>query len=317
LGSPNGEEIISALVGGGITSVNSSNSSPPGTSAQLAFVQQPTNVTAGTAISPAFTVDVEDSDGNIVTSDDSNVTISVASGPGTVGGITIVTAVNGVATFSDLSLDTAGTHTLRAIDNSLTSTTSDAFTVSAAAASQLVFIQDPSTVWLYGPVTPAVQVAVEDAFGNLITSGDIVITLNVSGATGVGPFTATAVNGVANFGGFSFDELGTFGLQATEGAIVSQTVNLSVIAPPTRRFLFNGVPLSAPGVTNEEREVAIQGPPAPQTSTANTHIAAVIDRTMFAASEVAFDPEANSQATPFATDDLILSTNQNLYDLLQ
>ncbi|MGA3065964.1 MAG: S53 family peptidase, partial [Tepidisphaeraceae bacterium] len=76
LGSPIGEKIISALVGGGITSVGFS-SSPSPAAAQLAFVQQPSDSTAGSAINPSLVVDVEDSDGDIVTTDNSTVTISV------------------------------------------------------------------------------------------------------------------------------------------------------------------------------------------------------------------------------------------------
>ncbi|MGD0390587.1 MAG: S53 family peptidase, partial [Tepidisphaeraceae bacterium] len=82
LGSPIGESIISALVGGGITSGGSSVGSSPGVAFELAFNQQPTNSVAGNAITPAITVDVEDSDGNIVTSDNSTVTITLAGGPG-------------------------------------------------------------------------------------------------------------------------------------------------------------------------------------------------------------------------------------------
>ena len=82
LGSPKGEIIISAFVGGGITSVGSS----PGVASQLAFVQQPTNALVGSEITPAIIVDVEDSDGNVIASDNSTVTLSLASGPGSLSG---------------------------------------------------------------------------------------------------------------------------------------------------------------------------------------------------------------------------------------
>ena len=47
----------------------------------LVFGVQPSNVTAGLADQPVDPVDVEDTFGNIVTTDNSNVTLSVASGP--------------------------------------------------------------------------------------------------------------------------------------------------------------------------------------------------------------------------------------------
>ncbi len=95
-GSPIGEKIISALVGGNITSIDDIPT-------QLVFSQQPTNRTAGADFSPAITVMVEDSDGNVDAGDDSNVTISVSSGPGTLSGTATVAAVNGIATFSNLA----------------------------------------------------------------------------------------------------------------------------------------------------------------------------------------------------------------------
>src|SRR5262249_38573581 len=47
---------------------------------KLIFGQQPTNATAGVAISPAVTVMVEDAFGNVVTSDSSTVTLTLSSG---------------------------------------------------------------------------------------------------------------------------------------------------------------------------------------------------------------------------------------------
>ena len=52
--------------------------------------------------------------GNVVTSDNSDqVTLAIATGPGsfTAGSTTTVTASSGVATFSNLVLNTAGTAT--------------------------------------------------------------------------------------------------------------------------------------------------------------------------------------------------------------
>jgi len=97
-----------------------------GAASQLAYQQTPSTGTAGTALSPSIKVAVEDSSGNVVTSDTSTVTITIASGPGSfaAGSTTSVAAVNGVATFSNLILDTAGTYTLKATDGTLASVTS-------------------------------------------------------------------------------------------------------------------------------------------------------------------------------------------------
>jgi hypothetical protein len=70
--------------------------------AQLVFEQQPTNVVHGQVINPPIVVLIEDQYGNVVTTNNSKVTLSIASGPGILGGTFKVNAVNGVATFSNL-----------------------------------------------------------------------------------------------------------------------------------------------------------------------------------------------------------------------
>src|SRR5262249_8694015 len=100
--------------------------------AKLAFVQQPSNTSAGAAISPAVTVAVEDANGNTVAGDTSIVTLTLSSGTFAGGGTTVsAAAVNGVATFANLVINAAGTYTLAAGDGSLTGATSASFTISA------------------------------------------------------------------------------------------------------------------------------------------------------------------------------------------
>ena len=77
-------------------------------------VQPPASVAAGSAF--GLTVAVEDASGNVVTRYDASVAISLASNPGgaTLGGSPTATVTNGVATFSGLTLNKAGTgYTLR------------------------------------------------------------------------------------------------------------------------------------------------------------------------------------------------------------
>src|SRR5439155_26373782 len=79
----------------------------PGTATQWAFTQQPSTTVAGAAISPAVQVTALDHAGNPVPSFTGSVTVSLGSNPGgsTLGGTTTVAAVNGVASFSTLTLD--------------------------------------------------------------------------------------------------------------------------------------------------------------------------------------------------------------------
>jgi hypothetical protein len=98
--------------------------------AQLSMAQQATTGTAGQTLG-AVTVDVEDANGNVLTTDNSNVTLAIATGPAgaTLGGTVTVAAVNGAATFNDLTLGAAGAYTLTASDAALTPATSNAITI--------------------------------------------------------------------------------------------------------------------------------------------------------------------------------------------
>jgi photosystem II stability/assembly factor-like uncharacterized protein len=81
-----------------------------GPAAALAFLVQPHAAMNGTPIKPAVTVRVVDNVGNVVTN--AQVPIAVALKPSSAGGVlsgtTPVTTIQGVATFSDLSIDKLG-----------------------------------------------------------------------------------------------------------------------------------------------------------------------------------------------------------------
>src|SRR5439155_988919 len=77
---------------------------------QLAFTGQPSNAVAGAAITPVVQVSAQDALGNTITSFTGNVTVSIANnaGGGTLSGTVTIAAVNGVASFSTLSIDKVG-----------------------------------------------------------------------------------------------------------------------------------------------------------------------------------------------------------------
>jgi hypothetical protein len=108
----------------------------PGTGAatKLGFTVQPSLVTAGSPITPAVQVAVQNASGATVTSATTAVTVSLTTGTGTngaiLGGTRTVTAVNGVAAFPGLTVDRSGVgYTLTASGTNLTSGTSAQFTV--------------------------------------------------------------------------------------------------------------------------------------------------------------------------------------------
>jgi hypothetical protein len=187
---------------------------PPAT--QLAFTVQPNNATAGSAISPAVQVTARDASGNVSTSFSGSITIALGSGPsgGTLSGTMTMTAVNGVATFSNLMITRAGAgYTLTAAASGLTGATSASFSVSAASASALLFTVQPSTTQTSTSISPAVQVTARDAYGNTATSFNGSMTMaigqNPGGGTLSGTKTVTAVNGVGTFSDLKIDRAGS------------------------------------------------------------------------------------------------------------
>jgi uncharacterized protein YjbI with pentapeptide repeats len=103
----------------------------PGPATQLVFGTPPSDTLPGATIR-AVTVQVEDQFGILVTSDTSGVTLAIATNPasGTLSGTLTVSAIGGVATFSDLSIDSLGTgYTLIATDGVLVSATSQFFNI--------------------------------------------------------------------------------------------------------------------------------------------------------------------------------------------
>src|SRR5438034_952686 len=102
------------------------------TAVRLAFTVQPSNATAGAAISPPVTVAIQDPSGKTMTNATNGVTLALATNPGsgTLAGTKTVNAVGGIATFSGLSIDKAGTgYAFAATSLTLTGATSAAFDI--------------------------------------------------------------------------------------------------------------------------------------------------------------------------------------------
>ncbi len=198
----------------------------------LVALQPPVSVTAGQTFTLNFAA--VDALGNLNPTFGGPVTISMGNNPGgsTLGGTLTVNAVNGVATFSDLTLDKAGGgYTLQVSSSGLTGTTTGAFTVVAAPATQLVVTTPP-------PAAIAVNngfslaVSAEDANGNVDTSfnGNVTIALqnNPGNASLGGTLTVTAVNGVAIFSGLSLNQAGNgYTLQATAASSTGASMSVT------------------------------------------------------------------------------------------
>ncbi len=198
--------------GAGVTSVTSSpfTITPEQPTQLVVATQPPTSVSAGTGF--GFTVNLENSSGNILTGNTDNLTATLLANPGgsTLGGNISVSAVAGVATFSGLTLNKPGAGYVIQISGDNLTTTTTTFTVVAGAPAQLIIIsQPPSSVALNSPF--GFTVVAYDTSGNPATSfnGNVAVALanNPAAATLGGTLTVTAVNGVAKFSGLFLNQV--------------------------------------------------------------------------------------------------------------
>jgi hypothetical protein len=187
-----------------------------GAVAKLVFNPSPSNAQAGLAFPTQPIVEAQDAGGNLVTSFNSMVTLTIANNPGagTLSGTAGVSAVNGVATFSGLSIDRSGAgYTLLASDGSA-SGTSAGFDILAGAPTQLVFTVSPADTRAGVAFTNQPVLQARDALGNISTGFNGPVSLAITTGTGApgavlgGTVSLNAVNGVASFSGLSIDKLG-------------------------------------------------------------------------------------------------------------
>ncbi len=122
----------------------------PAAANNLAFLQQPSNAVAGASISPAVTVQVRDIYNNLKTNDSStsvSITIGTNPGSGILSGAASTAVVNGIATFSGLSIDEAGAgYTLNADSGSLGGAVSNSFNITAAPVVVPSAVTAPSVI---------------------------------------------------------------------------------------------------------------------------------------------------------------------------
>ncbi len=224
----------------GLPTVDSTNvvvSSGP--AAKLVFTgEPPATGTAGTAFTA--TVQVQDASGNLVTSSNASVTVSsTATG---VSGTLTVPASGGIATFSNLILDTSGSYTLTAASGTLTSGTSTGITIGAATANKLAFKTEPPSSGTAGTAFTA-TVQVQDAYGNLIgaSTASVSITSTASGVTGT--TTVSAVGGIASFTNLILDTTGTYTLTAASTGLASGTsTGITIGAATANKVVFTSGP---------------------------------------------------------------------------
>jgi hypothetical protein len=211
----------SSLVAPGVVSaVNSTASVPPGNAGN------PTTVV----------VQAKDQFGNNLTTGGAVVelTITGANNPGL-----IAAADNLDGTYTATYTPTAtGTDDIAiTLDGTAISGSPYTSVVSSGGAVQLAFLIGPTDAQAGVPIAD-MQVAVQDADGNTVTSynEDVVLAIatNPGGGTLSGTTTVEAASGVSTFSGLSIDKVGTgYTLTATSGTLTAATSAAFTITPGT------------------------------------------------------------------------------------
>ncbi len=210
----------------------------------LAFTTQPTSTTAGTTF--GTTVTVQAPDGSTDTSFTGNVTVGIASGSGgfTGGSTTTVAAVNGVATFANLQINTADNYTLSATaTGGITGPNSTSFTISAGSVSQLAFAP------LSGVSAGTAQdltVKAEDQYGNVVSGYTGTVSFSSNDPQGaILPTAYTFVsgdNGVHTFhAGVTFKTAGGRSVSASDGSISGASNTVTVSAAAASQLVLTGL----------------------------------------------------------------------------
>ena len=234
---------------GGLTTATSSSFNITQVPTQLVITQQPTDAFNSVAISPAITVEIQDATGTLVSSATDNVTVTFGTDPSagsaTLGGTLTVAAVGGIATFSDLDIDTVNNgYTLSFSSGSLTGATSNTFNITQAPATQLVFTQEPTSTTAGTFINPAITIEIQDANGNLVSTATDIITLSLGtdpsagSATLAGTLSVAATAGIATFNDINLDIANTgYGLTASAAGLTDATSNLFNISAGTKTQL--------------------------------------------------------------------------------
>ena len=184
------------------TSLGFTVSSTVGAGTQLGIVTQPGGAVSGANFTTQPVVQVRDGNNVLVSSSTAPVTAAIASGSGTLSGTTMVNAVNGVATFTDLRITGSGPHTLALTSTGLTGATSTTITLSGTATKLSVATQPSSSAANGATFSQQPSIQLRDAPNNPVNQAGVVVTAAIASGGGTLGGTKTATtnsSGIAAF----------------------------------------------------------------------------------------------------------------------
>jgi len=188
LGQSLGSKTVNAIFSG-LPPVAFTATAVAATPTKLVFTRPPQVTAAGVNFSPSIQVTIQDAGGNTVTNASNPVTLAIGTNPagGTLSGTLTVNAVNGVASFANVSIDNPGSgYTLVASADGLAGAESPAFDiVPVQVATVLTIVSDSPDPSVIGtPVTVAWNLT---SSGTAAITGNVTVTVNGTGDTCTAP----------------------------------------------------------------------------------------------------------------------------------
>src|SRR5207249_294506 len=178
---------VSATVAGTAITQQATVTVSPAAAASLDFIGQPSNVAAGVAIAPPIQVEVRDQFQNRATAATPGIMLALNPNPGsaTLGGTLPRTAVNGVATFDDITVDRAANgYRLVASSAPLTAATSALFNVTTAPATSIAINGGNNQTATVGTaVATPPSVLVRDQVNNPVAGVPVTFAAGPGGST--------------------------------------------------------------------------------------------------------------------------------------
>jgi len=212
--------LLASGCGGGGGSSPMPSPPPPPPQKTLVVATQPAGSVQATAFTTQPVVHIRVNGATDTTDNTTVVTVSIAAGTGANGaqltGTTTATASAGVATFTNLGIDQAGTnYQLRFTATGVTAVNSANFDVAAAAVHELFVATqplggEPPAAFTQQPVIHVRINGVTDASDDTtVVTAAIAPGTGPAGATLTGTTTATAVDGVATFSNLGVSHIGS------------------------------------------------------------------------------------------------------------
>jgi hypothetical protein len=259
------------VAAGGLISATSASFNITQVPIKLAVTQEPSNAQFNVAISPSIIVTIQDASSATVVGATDAVTLSFgtdpSSGSAVIGGTKTVNAVNGVAVFNDISIDTINNgYTFNFSSGSLTGTTSAAFNVF--------------------DTTLAFDSVATVNFGNISLgdSADATLLINHSGGS------ATTITETTLAPPFDFKNGAYPGTGGTCSATITTNCTIVLTYTPTTAITSNGTvtinyngsnstsrPLTGTGVSTTPTELSVFGPTGVITNSCIPYVVQSVD----------------------------------------